>query len=265
MNASTMLLSPSIRSLRRVLTVAVAFLAVNPKGYSQTTPAAKQLLESMIKALGGNQFLEVKEVRTAGRFFTFRRDEIATSDIFVDYVKFPDMERTEFGREKERTIQINHGEEGWIIAPSREDGDPELREQTPAETENFLTNFQTSFDYVVRFVAQNPNSSLLITGTELVDFKRADILEIRDPEKNLMRISVDRETRLPLKVQTRLAGESTVREEVYANWHAFDGVMTPLMTVRYNNGVKTMEIRASEAEYNSGLAESLFAPPADSN
>jgi hypothetical protein len=114
-------------------------------------------------------------------------------------------------------------------------------------------------------VAQNPNSSLLMTGTELVDFKRADILEIRDPEKNLMRIYVDRETRLPLKVQTRLAGESTVREEVYANWHAFDGVMTPLMVVRYNNGIKTMEIRASAAEYNSGLADSLFAPPADSN
>jgi hypothetical protein len=56
-----------------------------------------------------------------------------------------------------------------------------------------------------------------------------------------------------------------VREEVYANWHAFDGVMTPLMVVRYNNGIKTMEIRASAAEYNSGLADSLFAPPADSN
>ena len=54
-----------------------------------------------------------------------------------------------------------------------------------------------------------------------------------------------------------------MHEEVYANWHKFDGVMTPLMVVRYKDGVKTMEIRAEKVAYNPGFPDSLFAPPAE--
>jgi len=49
---------------------------------------------------------------------------------------------------------------------------------------------------------------------------------------------------------------------VYANWHKFDGVMTPLMVVRYKDGARTIEIRATKAAYNPGFADSMFAPPA---
>lgn len=121
-----------------------------------------------------------------------------------------------------------------------------------------------SFDYVVRFVATSPKASVLNTGSEVIDFKRADVVEIRDADKNLMRIFIDRQTQLPLKTQTRRANESSLHEETYGNWHAFDGVMTPLMVVRFRDGVKTMEIRAQSAKYNPGLADSLFAPPARS-
>jgi hypothetical protein len=247
-----------------VLTVVVALGVSNLNSYAQTTPAARQLLDSMITALGGEEFLSVKDIRTNGRFFTFKRDEIATSDFYVDYVKFPDMERTEFGREKQKTIQINHGLEGWVVAPPKDKGDPDVRPQSAAQTEDFLDNFKTSFDYVMRFVVPNPKASAINTGSEVVDFKRADVVEIRDSQKNLMRVYIDRDTRLPVKVQTRRFDESVVHEEIYANWHRFDGVMTPLMVVRYRDGTKTMEIRAENAKYDSGLDDSLFAPPAKS-
>ncbi|HVQ63004.1 MAG TPA: hypothetical protein VMT78_00645, partial [Terriglobia bacterium] len=90
----------------------------------------------------------------------------------------------------------------------------------------------------------------------------ADVLEVRDADRNLLRIFIDRQTRLPLKMQTRMANESIMHEEVYANWHKFDGVMTPLMVVRYKDGARTIEIRATKAAYNPGFADSMFAPPA---
>jgi outer membrane lipoprotein-sorting protein len=218
----------------------------------------------MIQALGGKVFLEVKEIQTKGRFYGFKRDQVASADLFTDYLKFPNMERTEFGREKEKTIQINRGIDGWVIKPPVKKGDPDIEEQTPAQTESFLNKFKTAFDYMVRFVASTPQASVLNAGSEVVDFKRSDILEIRDAQKNLMRVFVDRETGLPLKSQTRLAGESLLDEEIYANWHRFDGVMTPLMVVRFKDGVKTMEIRTESVEYNPGFADSLFSPPARS-
>lgn len=256
---------PLTPSIRRVLVVVAALGALNLHSYAQSTSAAKQLLDAMIRALGGNAFLNVKEIQTNGRFFTFKRDEVASSDLYVDYVKFPDMERTEFGREREKTIQINRGTEGWMVTPApKGKGDPQIQEQSPAQTQTFLDNFRTSFDYMVRFVVNAPRSSILVTGSEVVDFRRADVVEVRDAEKNLMRIYIDRETHLPLKVQTRLSNESKVHEEIYANWHEFDGVMTPLMVVRYQDNAKTMEIRAETAKYNAGFPESLFAPPAKS-
>lgn len=254
---------PQSPLIRRTLTVVVILgFLMNATAFAQTTSSARQLLDQMITALGGKQFLDVKEIQTSGRFFGFKKDAVSSSDLYTDYLKFPNMDRTEFGKERQKTIQINRGLEGWMIRPgSSSKGEPDVTEQSSVETEEFLTNFRTSFDYVVRFAVNSPNTSLLTTGSESVDSRRADVLEVRDSDKNLMRIFIDRETRLPVKMQTRLASSSVLQEESYANWHKFDGVMTPLMIVRYKNGVKTMEIRAEKAVYNPGFPDSLFAPP----
>jgi outer membrane lipoprotein-sorting protein len=253
---------PASSSIRRLVVALMVCSAVRLSAHGQTTPAAQQLLDSMIQALGGKVFLEVRDSHTKGRFFNFKRDQISASDLYNDYVKYPDMERTEFGREKETTVYINHGDQGWIVGPPPRKGDPEVQEQTAAQAEDFLKNFKTSFDYVVRFVLTASKTSVITTGSEVVDFKRADILEVRDAEKNLIRIFVDRQSRLPVKTQTRLANEAVLHEEILANWHRFDGVMTPLLLVRYKDGVKTMEIRTESVEYNAGLSDSLFSPPA---
>jgi hypothetical protein len=63
-------------------------------------------------------------------------------------------------------------------------------------------------------------------------------------------------------MQVRRTDESKLHEEQYSNWHKFQGVMTPLFVSRFTDGVKTMEIRAEAAAYNSGLSDSLFAAPA---
>jgi hypothetical protein len=175
----------------------------------------------------------------------------------VDYIKFPDMERTEFGREKNKSISINKGDEGWKIEP-KEDPEP----QTPGQVAEFQSDFKTSFDYVLRFVLKQPRTTVQTVSSEIIDFKRTDVVEVRDASKNLFRFYVDRTSHLPVKMQVRKAGESIVREELLGNWHKFQGVTTPLFVARFRDGVKTMEIRSETAAYNSGLSEGLFSPPA---
>jgi hypothetical protein len=247
--------------IRQAFTV-VVFLILGANGYAQTTPAGRQLLDAMINALGGQQFLEVKEIQTSGRFFMFNRGEVSQSDIYTNYMKYPEMDRLEWGKDKIRFARINRGEEGWNLTPPAKGKDPDVEKQSGPEIEEFLRGHRSSFDYVMRFVVNNPKASILTTGSETVDARRADVLEIRDAQKNLMRVFVDRQTRLPLKVQTRLTDESFTDEKVYANWHKFDGVMTPLMVVRFRDGVKLQETRVETASYNSGLPDTLFAPPA---
>ena len=92
--------------------------------------------------------------------------------------------------------------------------------------------------------------------------RKGDVVELRDPEKNRIRFYVDRDTHLAVKMQVRRTDESKIHEEQYANWHKFEGVMTPLYVSRLTDNVKTMEIHLETSAYNSGLSDNLFAPPA---
>ena len=212
-----------------------------------------QTIDQMIQALGGQAFLDVKDIHTTGRFFGFTRGELSGGDLFSDYIKFPDMERTEFGGPKNRSITINRGKEG-----SKVEGKKDPEQQTPGEIEDFSKEFKTSFDYVLRFVVGERQTTIQNLPTEIIDFKKTDVVELRDAAKNRIRFYIDRETHLPQKMQVRRIDDSKLREEQYANWHKFQGVMTPLYVSRSTDGVKTMEIRAETAVFNSGLSETLF-------
>jgi hypothetical protein len=216
------------------------------------------VLDQMIQALGGQAFLDVKEIHINGRFFSFTRGELSGSDIFVDYIKFPDMERTEFGFNKNKSVTINRGTEGWKIEPKEKEAEP-----IPIKAgEEFLAGFKTSFDYVLRFVVKQPQTTIQNLPSEIIDFKRIDVVELRDAAKNRIRFFIDRETKLPVKMQVRRSDQPNLNEEQYGNWHKFQGVMTPLFLGRYKDGLKVMEIRAETAAYNSGLSDNLFSPPA---
>jgi len=219
------------------------------------TPTAEKVLDDMIQALGGKAFLDVKDIHSTGRLFTFKRGELAGSDVFGDYIKFPDMERTEFGTLRNKTIHVNRGNEGWILEGK------DLKPQSAVQIEDFLIGMKTSFDYITRFVLKQPRTTVQLTGSEIVDFKRADILEVRDASKNLIRFYIDRQTHLPAKMQVRRANKSVVQEEQYSNWHMFQGVATPLYVSRLTDNEKTMEIRLDNAMYNSNVADNLFNQP----
>ena len=219
----------------------------------------------MIDALGGQTFLDVKDIHTTGRFFAFTRGQLSGSDIFSDYIKLPDMERVEFGPTTRRTTQINRGKEGWKIVAKKS---PEP--QSPGEIEEFLKGLKTSLDYVLRFTLEERQTTVQPLPSEMIDFKRIDVVELRDPEKNRIRFYIDRDTHLPIKMQVRRTEESKLHEEQYSNWHKFEGVMTALFVSRLTDTVKTMEIHLDTADYNSGCAARrcrrhsarVFAPPA---
>jgi hypothetical protein len=240
----------------KLVLVAVFFVPLCFCAFQLTTQAQSRSnpVDQMIEALGGQAFLNVRDIHSSGRYFAFdRRGELNGSDLFSDYIRFPDSERTEFGSIKFKTIKINHGKEGMRVEGKK---DPE--QQTPGEVEEFLKDFKTSIDYVLRFVIKDRQTTIQNLATEIIEFKRTDVVELRDPAKNRIRIYIDRGTHLPVKMQVQRNDDAKLREEQYANWHKFQGVMTPLFVSRYTDRLKTMEIRAETVVYDSGLADNLF-------
>src|SRR6266536_4758348 len=101
----TMILRAAAVCLFLLLSITVSW------GQTKSAPS----IDQMINALGGDAYLDAKDIHTTGRFFSFTRGDLSGSDIFSDYVKFPDMERTEFGPLNKKSITINRGKEGWKI------------------------------------------------------------------------------------------------------------------------------------------------------
>jgi hypothetical protein len=236
------------------LLLATCWTAVPVKAQA---PQAKKILDEMMQALGGQAYLDVNDIHKTGRFYTFKHDTPTGGDYISQYIKYPMMERTEIGIAKFKQITINNGKEGWKSVPK----DKEPQEQLPAEIAEFQTSFKTSLDYVVRFTLAEPKTTFLLVGSEILDFNRADVIELRDAVKNRIVLYVDRNTKLPIKMRVYRSDEKIMREERFVNWHSFQGIQVPLFVGRYADGAKTMEIRLENATFDSGLADTLFTVP----
>ena len=245
-----------MRNLRFALSVVLVATCLSwiPVAAQTQLPSPKKVLDDMIQKLGGQAFLDVSDIHTTGSFYQFKRGELTGGDYYIDYIRFPMMERTEFGKTKNKEITINNGDKGWKITPK----DKEPKEQLPGEVKEFQAGFKTTLDYILRFTLAEPKSTIQVTGSEIIDFNRADVIEIRDPEKNRIVLYVDRTTKLPVKLQVRRTDEKVTHEEHYGNWHAFQRIMTPLFVARYTDNDKTMEVRVESAAYNSSLPDNLF-------
>jgi len=251
MNGIPMLLRhPTLRIAFLIGAVLVPFSNAN----AQTDKAAT-VINDMITTLGGKAFLEVREIQASGKIFGFKNDVMAVSNQIVDYVKFPDKRRTEYGTYRVRPADIFNGDTGWSIDL------PKIEAKPAAEVKAVQAGFKTDFQYVARFILNRPGLVLQHLGTELIAFRSNDVIEFRD-SGNLLRLFVDQQSHLPTKMQVRRSGETFMREDQFANWHDFQGIRTALFIIRLRDGVREREIRFDNVSYNPGMADSLFAPPA---
>ena len=212
----------------------------------------REVLDRAIETLGGPAYLDVIDMSTEGRIYQFQRGELIGAEVFADYVRYPDRERTEFGEDGD-TVRINNGQsEGWNV------NDGEVEAQLEDQVEVFWEEFKVSLDHVLRVVVEGPDTTLQYVGREMIDFKRVDILEIRDEDRTRVNLYIDQESGLLMKKTVRRLDDPRIHEEVYSNYHEFQNVLTPLLIDRYTDGLKTTEIRIDSVAYNSNLADRLF-------
>ena len=224
--------------------------------YGQNT--AQDILDAAIGTLGGEAYLGVADVVATGRFYQFQGGQLTGSDMFRDYLRFPDKERTEFGKDG-NLIRINNGDRGWNIDAGKKEVEPQI----PEQIDLFWDEYKVSLDHLIRFVLPESRATLQYVGRDMIDFTRVDVLEIRDEDRTRISLYVDRSTRLLIRKSVRRLNDPRVHEEVYSNYHDIQGVLTPLLVTRYTDGVKTAEIRFEQVAYNTGLSDDLFAVEED--
>jgi hypothetical protein len=242
----------------------------------QSAAKAKQVLQQVIGALGGQAYLDVRETDCDGRIAQFGSNgDLMGYTPFRDLWLLPAKNRTEYITKGQNTIAgfllgadglaITHGgtlitiysgDEGWMLDKGGVTNQPDDLVKT------FSEQVKTSLNNILRFRMNEPGVEYNYAGTDLIDMRESEWIEFTDKEHRTMRLAIDKNTHLPLRwvvesrdPETREPTDNTI---AYTQYISMDGVKTPLNLVRSHNGRNVSQTFLASCKYNSSLAPELF-------
>jgi len=242
--------------LLALLTAAPAFSqsAVNPASAAK----ARELLDQAVAALGGDAFKNVETSRLDGRVYAFRRGGLSGLAQVVQYIRYPDKTREEYGEKKEE-IHIYNGDMGWTIDINGVKPVPEGEMKTRKESASMRAF------YVLRYRLGEEGSLVEYGGREFWENREVEVVRFVDRDNRVLTFWLDISTKLPVRTiwvhrdpQTR---ERIEEIETFANYFTRNGISTPRRVMRVRNGTRVFEAVIREAQYNIPHPDSLFQPP----
>jgi hypothetical protein len=226
----------------------------------ESAAKAKELIQQMIQALGGQAYLGVRDITRSGRLAVFdSKGDLSGYLRFWDFVLLPDKNRTEYGK-KRNVIDTYSGDQAWSLDRGG------VQELAVDRIERFQEGIKKDLDVLLRFRMKEEGLVFRYGGTDLLDRKQVEWVEIVDRERITTRVALDPRTRLPLRAvyitRDRATRSRTEEEEIFANYHSFQGVMTPKHMARFRGVRKVYEVFFEEVQYNTGLQPSFFTKEA---
>ena len=254
-------------------------LAQNPDTMmpEQSEAKGKQILRELINGLGGPGYSQVRESECSGRRALFGHSGDLTGYIdFNDFRHYPDKARIEYIAKSHNTILLSlvgldgldfshggvvstlyNGDHGWSYDRS---GINEL--PAPAVTD-FQEAMKRNVDNLLRFRLNEPGLIIRFGGTDTVDLKQVNWVELDDSEGRKYRLAVDHSTHLLVRsvVSTEDPENQQINDDstIYTNYHLKDSAWTPLQITREHNGRRTAQFFYDHCRYDPGFPPDLFS------
>lgn len=223
---------------------------------------AEKIIESAIAALGGNAYLNVRSSVGRGLFTQYVDGQSALPSAFIDYIIFPDRERTEFRASTGKIIQTNTGDTGWIYDGAAKT----LKDMTKVQVEDFKLAVRSSFDNLLRGFWRKENARLSYAGRREAGLaRRNEVVRLTYPDGYTVDFEFGAQDSLPMKVvykRKNVDGEEVAEEDRMGQHVQIAGVTTPYVVDHYRAGAQTSRINYQSIEFNTPIAETLFARPA---
>jgi hypothetical protein len=222
----------------------------------QSAAKARQILDQAIEALGGNAYLNVRDVTCTGRIGQFdHAGEVTGFGKFIDFSQPPSKERQE-NLPKRNIIEIYNGDKGWDLDRGGVSTAPR------ADIADFQETVMKDLDNILRHRIHEQGMIMRYGGPDIVDLKQADWVELVDSDNRTIRIAFADNTHLPIRktVETRDPRMQRKSEEIeyYSNYHPIDGIETPFQITRERNQIKIFQVFFDKCDYNTSLADAFF-------
>lgn len=254
----------------RVLALAVLLAAMparrlqaqNPDSMMPEERAAKgkQILDQLITALGGPTYLDIRESNCEGRLAQFGHGgELTGYTPFKVYWRYPDKNRTDYSK-KGVIVNVYNGDRGWTLDRGG------VTELSNAAVADFQEQAKRDINNLLRVRLKEPGMTIRYGGTDVVDLRTVDWVEITDTEQRDFRLAVDRSTHFLVRSAVTLADDSSpdrsVETRIYTNYQLMDGVQTPLQITLDRNGRRINQVFFQSCKYNPGFSEDFFTKAA---
>ena len=259
------------KPMRTVLAagLAMALIAWPHATWSQTsTPGAddegaknakqaRAVLDAMVQALGGQAWLNMKNMERDGQlaaFFPGRPDAGTTA--YFEFHQGPDHDRIEVTKHRD-VVQFYVGRTGEEVTYKG-------KAALPADqVEDYLRRRDHSIEVVVKTWLSDPRTILMYEGQRLAERHLADQVTLISSENDAVTIQTDVQTHLPLRrtFQWRdpIYKDKNTDAEEYDDYHTMDGLPTPLTISRYKNDDEIRQYYITRVKYNQDLPADFWS------
>lgn len=230
---------------------------------SKVDEKAVAVIARAVESLGGRAYLDVKTIVSRGYFTPFREGMQGLPVSFLDYLVFPDRERTEFKGGGSKGIETHVGDGGWIFEGKAK----KLSDLNADQVSDFRLAVRTSLDNVLRGWWRTAGASLSYAGRREAGLaRRNEVVRLTYPDGFEAEFEFDAKEGTPAKVKYKkqnAEGETVEEEDRYAQFIAVGAVRVPFIIDHYRAGVQSSRVNYDEVELNRAVSDSLFTKPAD--
>lgn len=229
--------------------------AANPAAQEPTARKARQLLDQMIAAMGGDAWLTYRTTEQQGRSYSFYQGRPSSAGtLFWRFYEYPDKERRELTKQRD-VIYIYNGGKGYekTYKGTAEEDDKTMQE--------ILRRRRHSLEVVLREWLKDPRTMLFYDGQSVADQQMVDVVTILNQENDQLSIGIDIHTHLPInkRFTWRDADKYKVEDEtIYGNYRKVQGIETPFTVTSKRDGEISGQSFLTHAEYNTTFAPGFF-------
>lgn len=216
---------------------------------------ARELLNQMIAALGGDAWLNYKTMEQEGRSYSFFHGKpTSEGTVYWRFYEYPDKERRELTKERD-VVYIYNGDKGYekTYKGTASDEDKNVQEA--------IRRRKHSLEVVIREWLKEPETMLFYDGQSVADEQMVDEVTILNKDNDHLTIGIDINSHLPInkRFTWRDPDKYKVEDEtIYGNYRKVQGIETPYTITSRRDGEINGQSFLNHVEYNTAFAPGFF-------
>ncbi|MGC1422177.1 MAG: hypothetical protein WA354_11095 [Terracidiphilus sp.] len=217
----------------------------------KNTAKARAALDAMVKAMGGDAWMNAKNMEREGHIAAFYHgNPDPGTTLFYDFHQWPDHDRVEYTKHRD-VVQFYEGRKG--IEVTYRGAKPLPQDQV----DDFMRRRDHSIETAMKVWLKDPNTILVYEGQRMAERHMAEQVTMISAQNEAITIQMDVQTHLPLSrsFQWRdpLYKDKNTDVEEYADYHDVDGFPTAFSITRMHNDEMFRQLYIDKVHYNQDL------------